>query len=61
MGIPDMVKRFVAATERDQREARKADTEGVGLVAPKHADLTKTGGPKKPEERQPLQPERQPK
>jgi len=60
-GITDMVKRVVAATERDQREGRKADTDGVGLEASIHADLTQTGGPKKQEERQQLQPGKQPK
>jgi len=57
--ISDMVARMVAATERDQREERKANTEGVGLGASIHADLTQTGGPEEPEERQQLQPGRQ--
>ena len=60
-GITDMVKRVVAGTEWDQREGRKADTEGVGLEASIQADLTQTGGPKKPEERQQLQSGKQPK
>jgi len=60
-GITDMVKRVVAPTGWDQREGRKANTEGVSLEASIHADLTQTGGPKKPEERQQLQPERKPK
>jgi len=51
-GITNMVKRVVATTERGQREERKADTEGVGLEASIHVDLTQTGEPKKPEERQ---------
>ena len=58
-GITDMVARAVAATERGQKEERRADTEGVGLEASIHADLTQTGGPEKPEERQQLQPGRQ--
>jgi hypothetical protein len=58
-GIPEMVARVVAATERDQKEERKADTEGVGPEASIHADLTQTGGPEEPEERQQLQPGRQ--
>jgi len=44
-GITDMVARVVAARERDQKEV-------VGLDASIHADLTETGGPEKPEERQ---------
>jgi hypothetical protein len=55
-GITDMVATVVAATKRDQKEERKADTEGVGLEASIHADLTQTGGPEEPEERQQLQP-----
>jgi len=31
--ITDMVAGAVAATERDQKEKRKADSEGVGLEA----------------------------
>jgi len=58
-GITDMVARAVAATERGQKEDRRADTEGVGLEASIHADLTQTGGPEEPEERQQLQPGRQ--
>ena len=58
-GITDMVARVVAATERDQREERKSDTEGVGLDASIHADLMQTGGLKKPEERKQPQPGRQ--
>ena len=54
-GITDMVARVVAATGRDQKEERKADTEGVGLEASIHADLTQTGGPEEPDERQQLQ------
>jgi hypothetical protein len=50
--ITDMVARVVAATEREQKEE-------VGLEASIHADLTQTGGPEKPEERQQLQPGRQ--
>jgi len=44
-GITDMVTRVVAATERDHKEQRKADTEGVGLEASIQADLTQTCGP----------------
>jgi len=55
-GITDMVKRVVATTEWGQREERKADTQGVGLEASIHADLPQRGAPKKPEERQQLQP-----
>jgi hypothetical protein len=58
-GITDMVARVVAATDHDQKEERKADTEGVGLEASIHADLTHSGGPEEPEERQQLQPGRQ--
>jgi hypothetical protein len=58
-GITDMVARAVAATERGQKEERRADTEGVGLEASIHADLTQTGGPEKTEERHQLQPGRQ--
>jgi hypothetical protein len=58
-GITDMVKRVVAITERDQREGRMADTEGVGLEASKLADLMQTGGPKMLEECKHLQPGRQ--
>jgi len=61
MGITDMVKRVVAATDRDQREGRKADIEGVSLDASIQSDLTQTGGPKKPEELQHLQPGKLPK
>jgi len=56
-----MVKRVVGATEQDQREGTKADTEGVGLEASIDPDLTQTGGPKTPEERQQLQPGKKPK
>jgi len=59
--IPYMVVRVVAATERSRREERKADTEGVGLVASIHADMTQTGGPNKPEERHQPEPGRQQK
>jgi len=55
-GITVKVARVVAATERNQRERWKADTEGVGLEAVIHAGLTHRDGPKKPEERQQLQP-----
>jgi len=44
-GITDMVTTAVAATERDQKEAGKADTEGVGLEGSIHADLTQTREP----------------
>jgi outer membrane biosynthesis protein TonB len=57
-GITDMVTRAVAATERGQKEERRADTSGVGLEASIHTDLTQTGGPGKPEECQQLQPGR---
>jgi len=57
--ITDMVLRVVAATERSQREERKADTEGVGLEASIQAYVMQTGRPKMPEERQQLQPGRQ--
>jgi hypothetical protein len=46
----------VAATDRGQKKKRRADTKGVGLEALIHADLTQTGGPEKPEERQQLPP-----
>jgi len=59
MGITDMVKTVVAATERGQTEERKPDTEGVGLDASIHADLTQLYGPKMPEERHHPQPGRQ--
>jgi len=58
-GITDMVARAVAASERGQKEERRADSEGVGLYALIHADLTQTGEPEKLEERQQLQPGRQ--
>jgi len=58
-GITDIVARAVAATERGQKEEWRTDTEGVGLEASIHADLTQTGAPEKPEERQQLQPGRQ--
>jgi hypothetical protein len=58
-GITDMVAKAVAATERGQKEESRVDTEGVGLEASIHADLTQTGGPEEPEERQQLQPGRQ--
>ena len=58
-GITDMVAKAVAATERGQKEERRADTKGVGLEASIHPDLTQTGGPEQPEERQQLQPGRQ--
>jgi len=58
-GITDMIARVVAATERNQKEERKADTKGVGLEALILAGLTQTGGPEEPEERQLLQPGRQ--
>jgi len=57
--ITEMVIRVVAATEQSQREERKANTEGVGLEASIHADVTQTGGPKELEERQQPQPGRQ--
>jgi len=60
-GITDTVKRVVAATEQDEREGRKADTEGFGLEASIHADLTLFGRPKMPEDHQQRQPRMQPK
>jgi hypothetical protein len=57
-GITDMVARAVAATERGQREERRAATAGVSLEASIHADLSQTGGLEEPEERQQLQPAR---
>jgi len=57
-GITDMVARAVAATQRGQKEERRADTEGVGLDTSIHADLTQTNGPEEPEVRQQLQPGR---
>jgi len=57
-GIMDMVARAAAATERCQKEERRADTEGVSLEALIHADRTQTGGPEKPGERKQLQPGR---
>jgi hypothetical protein len=57
-GIMDMVPRTVAATERDQKDERKAHTKGVSLEASIHIALTQTGPPKRPEERQQLQPGR---
>ena len=51
-GIRDMVAIAVAATERDHKDERKADTKGVGLKDVINQDLTQTGGPEKPEERQ---------
>jgi hypothetical protein len=54
--ITDMVARLVVATEREQRERKKADSEGGGLEASIHQGLTQTGGLKKPEEWQILQP-----
>jgi adenosyl cobinamide kinase/adenosyl cobinamide phosphate guanylyltransferase len=39
-GITDMVARVVAATERDKKEERKVDTEGVSLEASIQAGLT---------------------
>jgi len=58
-GITDMVARVVASTERDQKEEREADSEGVDLEASIHPDLTQTGEPEEPEKRQQLQPGRQ--
>jgi hypothetical protein len=49
-----MVARALGGTERGQKEERIADTEGVGLEASIHVDLTQTGRPEKPEERQQL-------
>jgi len=46
--ITEMVARVVAATERDQREKRKADTESVGLEASIHAELVLATGPGNP-------------
>jgi len=54
-----MVARVVAATEQDQREEWKVDTDYGGLQVSIHADLKQTGGLRKPEERQKVQPERQ--
>jgi len=58
-GITDMVAGAVAATEGGQQEERRADTDGGGLEASIHVDLTQTGGLEKPEERQQLQTGRQ--
>jgi len=41
-----MVARVAVATDRGQREETKAGTEGVGMEALIHADLTQTGEPK---------------
>jgi hypothetical protein len=41
--ITGMVASAVAATEWDQREERKADTKGVGLVALMPADAMQIG------------------
>jgi len=57
-GITDMVTRAVAATKWDQREKRKANPECVSLEASLHEELTQTGGLKKQEEHQQLQPGR---
>jgi len=57
--ITDMVARTVAATERGQKEGKRADTEGVGLEASIHADLTQTGGPEEAEEHEQRQPGKQ--
>jgi len=54
-----MFIRVVAAIEWSQREGRKANTEGGGLEASIHTDVTQTGGSKKPQERQQQQPRRQ--
>jgi len=43
-GITDMVKSMVTATERGQREERKADTDGPGLEVSIHAEAMQTGG-----------------
>jgi hypothetical protein len=45
--ITEMPTTVMAATEHDQRETRKVDTEGGGLVALIHTDPTQTGGPNK--------------
>ena len=58
-GITDMFAKAVTATELDQSEEMKADTEGDSLEASIHADPTQPGGPKKPAERQQLQSGRQ--
>ena len=55
-GITDMVTNAVPATEYVQNEEKNADTYGEGLEASIHPDLTWTGGPEEPEERQHLQP-----
>jgi hypothetical protein len=49
------VARAVAAAQRGQKEVGKADGEDVGLEASIPEDLTQTGGPEMPEERQQLQ------
>jgi len=49
--ITQMVVRVVAAMKRVHSEKRNADTGGGSLEAAIHADLTQTGGPKKPEKR----------
>ena len=58
-GMTDMVRRAVAATERDQKVERIAETEYVGLEASIHAELTQPRGGEKLEERHRLQPGRQ--
>jgi len=60
-GITDMVTKAVTATEggQRQREERKADTDGAGLEASIHADVTYIRRPEKPAERQQSQPGRQ--
>ena len=58
-GMTDMVVRVVAATERDQKEERKADTDGARLESSIHPDLTQTGGLEEPEARKHRQPGRQ--
>jgi len=54
-----MVTSVVAATERCQREERKAATDSASLKASIHTEVRQTGGPEKPEEREQLQPARQ--
>jgi hypothetical protein len=58
-GITDMFARAVAATAWGQKEERRVGTEGVGLEASIHADLTQTGVQEEPEAGQQLQPRRQ--
>jgi len=57
--ITVLARRVLAATERSQREERKADTQDVSLEPSIHADLTQTGGLKQLEQPQQPKPGRQ--